>query len=62
MEAKAINICRSGSPPEYVKDLEENKIPLQICKVEYEPGDRLFITRILSEPAAEDLRATSTIS
>jgi len=36
--------------------------PLRICEVEYEQGDRLFMTRILPEPAAEDLRATSTIS
>jgi len=42
--------------------LEENKTPLQICEVEYEQENRLFITRILLEPAAEDLRTTSTIS
>jgi len=36
--------------------------PLWICEVEYEQGDRLFMTRILPEPAVEDLRATSTIS
>jgi len=61
-EAKAINICRSGPSPEHVEDSEEDKTPLRMYKVEYEPGDRLFITRILSEPAVEDLRATSTIS
>jgi len=61
MEAKAINICRSGPPPEYAEDLEEDEIPLWICEVEYEQGDRLFMTRLLPEPAAEDLRATSTI-
>jgi len=42
--------------------LERNKTSLQICEIEYEIGDRLFMTRILLEPAAEDLRATSTIS
>jgi len=42
--------------------LEEDETPLQICEVEYEQGDRLFMMRILSEPAAEDLCATSTIS
>jgi len=36
--------------------------PLWICEVEYEQGDRLFMTRILPEPAVEDLRATSMIS
>jgi len=62
VEVKAVNVCRSGPPPEYVKDLEEDKTPLWICEIEYERGDRLFITRILSEPATEDLRTTSTIS
>jgi len=45
-----------------VEDSEEDKTPLWICGVGYEQGDRLFMTRILLEPAAEDLRATSTIS
>jgi len=45
-----------------VEDSEEDETPLWICEVEYEQGDRLFITRILPEPAVEDLRATSTIS
>jgi len=62
MEARAVNACRSGPPPEYVEDSEEDKTPLQICEVEYEQGDRLFMTRILPDPAVEDLRATSTIS
>jgi len=61
-EVRAINVCRSGPPPEYAEDLEEDETPLRICGVEYEQGDRLFMTRILSEPVAEDLRATSTIS
>jgi len=62
VEAKAVNICRSGPSPEHVKDSEEDETLLRICEVEYEPGDRLFMTRILVEPAIEDLRATSTIS
>jgi len=62
VEAKAVNICQSGPSPEYVEDLEEDEIPLWICEVEYEPGDRLFIMRILSESTVEDLRATFTIS
>jgi len=45
-----------------VEDSEENETPLWICEVEYEPGNRLFVTRILLEPAAKDLRAISTIS
>jgi len=62
IEARAVNVCQSRPPPEYAEDSEEDETPLQICKVEYEQGDRLFMTRILPEPAAEDLRATSTIS
>jgi len=44
-----------------VKDSEGDKNP-QSYEVEYETGDRLFMTRLLLEPAAEDLCATSTIS
>jgi len=62
MEAKAINVCRSGPPLEYAEDSEEDETSLRICKVEYKQGDRLFMTRLLPEPAAEDLRATSMIS
>jgi len=62
VEAKAINICQSRPSPEHVEDSEEDEMPLWICEVEYEPGDQLFMTRILSEPTVEDLRATSTIS
>jgi len=47
---------------EYTEDSEEDETPLRICEVEYEQGDRLFMTRILPEPATEDLRATSMIS
>jgi len=61
-EARVVNICQSESSLEYVEDLEEDKTPLWICEVEYELRDRLFIMRILSEPAVEDLHATSTIS
>jgi len=62
IEARAINVCRSGPPPEYAEDSEEDKTPLRIYEVEYEQGDRFFMTRILPESAVEDLRATSTIS
>jgi len=62
MEVRAVNVCRSGPIPEYAKDSKEDETPLQIGEDEYEQGDRLFMTRILSEPTAEDLCATSTIS
>jgi len=45
-----------------VKDSEEDKTLLWICEVEYEQGNRLFVTRILSKSTVEELRATSTIS
>jgi len=61
-EARAVNVCRSGLSPEYVEDSEEDKKPLQTGEVEYEQGDRLFMTRLLPESAATDLRTTSTIS
>ena len=62
MEARAVNVCRSGPPLEYAEDSEEDETPLRICEVDYEQGDRFFMTRILPELAAEDLCATSTIS
>jgi len=42
--------------------LEEDKNPLQTGEVEYKQGDRLFVTRLLLETPAVDLRATSMIS
>jgi len=45
-----------------VEDSEEDETPLQIGEVEYKQGDKLFMIRILSEPAVEDLHATSMIS
>jgi len=62
MEARAVNICQSGLFSEYVENSEGNETSLQICEVEYETEDRLFMTRLLPEPTAEDLCATSTIS
>jgi len=62
MEARAVNVCRSGPPLEYAEDSEEDETPLWVCEIEYEQGNKLFMTRILPEPAVEDLRATSTIS
>jgi len=62
METKALNVCRSGPPPEYAKDSEKDEIPIRTCEAEYEQGDRLFMTRILPESTTEDLRAASTTS
>jgi len=50
------------TPSRVYRRLGGRRDPLQICEVEYEQEDRLFVMRILPEPIAEDLCATSTIS
>jgi len=62
MEVRTVNVCRSGPIPEYAEDSEEDEIPLWIGEDKYKQRDRLFMMRVLSEPTAEDLHATSTIS
>ena len=62
IETRALNIYQSGPPPEYAEDLEENETPVQTHEAKYEPGDRLFMTRIFPEFTAEDLHAASTTS
>jgi len=62
METRAINVCRSGPSPEYVEDSEEDKAPVWTREAEYEPEDRLFMTRILLDSTAEDLCAVSMTS
>jgi len=61
-EARAVNVCRSGPSLEYAEDSEEDKNTLQTGEVEYKQEDRLFMMRLLPEPTAANLRATSTIS
>jgi len=62
METRALNVCWSGPLPEHAEDSEEDETPIQTQEAEYEQGDRLFMTRILPEPTAEDLHAASTTS
>jgi len=62
METRALNICRSGPPLEYVEDLEEDEAPVYTREAEYKPGDRLFMTRILPDSTVEDLHAISITS
>jgi len=57
METRALNVCQSRPSPEYAEDSEEDEAPIQTWEAEYEPGDRLFMTRILPDSTAEDLRA-----
>jgi len=62
METRALNVCQSGPSPEYAEDLEEDETLVRTREAEYEPGDRLFMTRILLDSTAEDLRIASTTS
>jgi len=62
MKTRALNVCRSGPCLEYAKDSEEDEVPVWTREAEYEPGDRLFMTRILLDSTREDLRAASTTS
>jgi len=60
METRALNVCQSRPLPEHAEDSEEDETPVQTGEIEYEQGDRLFMTRVLPKPTAEELRATST--
>jgi len=60
METRALNVCQSRPLLEYAENLEEDETPIWTREVEYKPGDQLFMTRILLESTAEDLRAAST--
>jgi len=62
METRALNVCQSGPCLEYVEDSEEDEAPVWTREAEYEPGDRLFMTRILPDSTREDLRAVSMTS
>jgi len=62
METRALNVCRSGPLPEHAEDSEEDETPVQTGEIEYEQGDRLFMTRVLPKPTAEELRAASMTS
>ena len=62
METRALNVCWSRPSLEYAEDSEENEAPIWTREAEYEPGDRLFMTRILPDSTAKDLRAASTTS
>jgi len=62
METRALNVCWSRPSPEYAEDSEEDKAPVWTREAEYEPGNRLFMTRILPDSTMEDLRAASTTS
>ena len=62
METRALNVCQSRPLLEHVEDSAEDETPVRTGEIEYEQGDRLFMTQILLEPTAEELRAASTTS
>jgi len=44
METRALNVCRSRPLPEHAEDSEEDETPVRTGEIEYEQGDRLFMT------------------
>jgi len=44
METRALNVCRSRPLPEHMEDSKEDKTPVWTGEIEYEQGDRLFMT------------------
>ena len=62
METRALNVCQSGPSLEYAEDSEEDEAPVWTQEAEYEPENRLFMTKILLDSTAEDLRAASMTS
>ena len=62
METRALNVCQSGPSPGYAEDSEEDEAPVRTREAEYEPRDRLFMTRILPDFTAEDLCVAFTTS
>jgi len=62
METRDLNVCRSRPSLGYAEDSEEDEASVRTWEAEYEPGDRLFMTRILPNSIVEDLCATSMTS
>jgi len=54
--------CHDGPTPLFQEELDLEEIPLQMYHPDWEPGDQLFLTRLLPELAQVDLRATTTTS
>jgi len=44
METRALNVCWSGPLLEHAEDSEEDETSVQTGEIEYEQGDRLFMT------------------
>jgi len=64
-ELRALRSCRDGPTPLLQEELEleePEETPPQPYAPDWEPGDRLFLTRLLLELTQTDLRAMATTS
>jgi len=64
-ELRALRSCRDGPMPLLQEELEleePEETPPQPYAPDWEPGDRLFLMRLLPEPTQTDLRAMATTS
>jgi len=62
IELRALRSCRDGPTPLLQEESESEEESPQTCHPSWELRDRLFLTRLLSEPDQVDLRATATTS
>ena len=46
METRALNVYQSGPLLEHAEDSEEDETSVRTGEIEYEQGDRLFMTRV----------------
>jgi len=61
-ELRALRSCRDGPTPLLQEESESEEEPPQMHHSSWEPGDRLFLTRLLPEPNQVELQATATTS
>jgi len=55
VELRALRLCRDRPIPLFQEELELEELPPQTYYPSWEPGDRLFLTRLLPEPAQVNL-------
>jgi len=61
-ELRALRSCRDRPTPLLQEESESEEKPPQMHHSSWEPGDRLFLTRLLPEPDQAELRAAATTS
>jgi len=59
IELRALRSCHNGPTPLFQEELDLKETPLQMYHPSWEPGDQLFLTRLLPELTQVDLRATT---